>query len=131
MKKFNRYISAWHQRKEENQNRTIASAEKAQLIAKECAVTLHEDFSVRRVFLFGSLAEGFFKMNSDIDLVVEGLSNRDYFKALCKVHHIADGFDVDILPLEDYPYKNEVFKKGILFDDKRKKWRNYPPDFTH
>ncbi|MBM3234813.1 nucleotidyltransferase domain-containing protein [Candidatus Poribacteria bacterium] len=71
-----------------------------------------EKFNVRRVYLFGSLAEGFFHEDSDIDLAVEGLEPHLYFKALANLHEVSGGFKVDLVPLEVTPYKDIIVKKG-------------------
>lgn len=46
---------------------------------------LAKKYHLRKVYLFGSLAEGLFLKGSDIDLAVEGMDFEDYLKALAKV----------------------------------------------
>ena len=126
--KYEKYITAWRARKEKEVLETKKLARRAIWLAEKCADTLHQDFGAERIFLFGSLAEGYFRKNSDIDLIVEGLDDRYYFKALCKVHEVSEGFEVDLIPFEDYEYKEDVFKQGVLFDVEKKKWENSPAD---
>jgi predicted nucleotidyltransferase len=102
---------------------------KAITLAEQCAAILQQDFGAQKVYLFGSLAEGYFRRNSDIDLVVEGLDPRYYYKALCRIYQIVENFDVDLIPFEDYKYKDTVLEQGILFDERTKKWKNHPPNF--
>lgn len=61
---------------------------------------LVREFGVRRVILFGSLASGFVREDSDIDLAVEGLPGRSYFTALLRAEEVA-GCRVDLVPLEE------------------------------
>ena len=51
-------------------------------VARKCAVTLKEDFGAERVVLFGSMLDpARMWWNSDIDLAVWGLPEKDFFKA--------------------------------------------------
>ena len=108
------YIDGWRRRaaraeaaKSERQNRALA-------LARRCAAILADDFGAERVFLIGSLAEGCFRLDSDIDLVAEGVSPRDYFTALSKVSTAAGDFDVDLILWESYKYQDEVLEKGVI-----------------
>lgn len=51
------------------------------------------------IFLFGSLANGNAKENSDIDIAVSGCPNGEYFsllgKLLMEIHHPIDLIDLD------------------------------------
>ena len=42
----------------------------------------------KRIFLFGSLAEGRFGRNSDVDIHIEGLKSENYYKALHKLEDL-------------------------------------------
>lgn len=61
---------------------------------------LVEEFSVRRVVLFGSLCFDELDERSDLDLAVEGLRPEDYWRALDRVTRAA-GLPVDLVPLEE------------------------------
>jgi len=51
-------------------------------LAREVSDLLKDRFGVRRVILFGSLAQvSWFTRGSDIDLAVEGLTGKDYWEA--------------------------------------------------
>ncbi len=41
-----------------------------------------KQYGARRVILYGSFARGDFRENSDFDLCVDGLSNKDFFVAV-------------------------------------------------
>ena len=60
---------------------------------------LVRDFGVRKVVLFGSLARGDGRPDSDIDLAVEGLPPELTFRAMARAADIA-GRHVDLVPLE-------------------------------
>lgn len=108
------YLKAYRRRAREAQQFTQHRAAKAREVALLCAKKLVEDFGVERVFLFGSLAEERFRLNSDIDLIVVGLAPNLYFKASAKISRLAGEFEIDLIPFETYKYKKEIFEKGKL-----------------
>lgn len=70
------------------------------------------DKRVNRVFLFGSiLKKGDFYPFSDIDVVVDGLSER-YFKTLCDLEEIL-GREVDLVEFESSRLKEAISKRGM------------------
>ena len=109
---YESYIETWRARVKKRKEREEQLMKIAKERAKECAEFLAENFNVREVYLFGSLAEGFFHEDSDIDLAVEGLEPHLYFKALTKLHDVSEGFKVDLVPLEASPYKDIIVKEG-------------------
>jgi predicted nucleotidyltransferase len=111
---YESYIETWRARVNKRKEREKQLSKVAKERAKKCAEFLAEEFKVRRVYLFGSLAEGFFHEDSDIDLAVEGLEPHLYFKALAKLHEVSGGFKVDLVPLEVSPYKDIIVKEGEL-----------------
>jgi len=127
--KYKKFVKAWQNRKQRSNLETRQLALKAITLAEQCAAILHRDFGAQKVYLFGSLADGYFRRNSDIDIVVEGLNPQYYYKALCRIYQIAENFDIDLIPFEDYKYKDSVLEQGILFDERTKKWKNHPPNF--
>ncbi len=78
-------------------------------------------FGAQKVYLFGSLVDGRFHQRSDIDLAVEGLEPRLYFKALSKVYDFSGGFEVDLVPLEDCKFRETVLQEGKLLYAKQGK----------
>jgi predicted nucleotidyltransferase len=74
---------------------------KARGVAGSLARLLKEKYGVRRVLLVGSLARGDSRPGSDIDLAVEGLGAADLFRAGAELEREAEGFEVDLVPLED------------------------------
>ena len=71
---------------------------------------LRREFAATRVVLFGSLAQGRFLPDSDIDLAVSGLPVADFFAALAQAGKLSE-FPVDLKPLEDL---DPHFKARIL-----------------
>jgi predicted nucleotidyltransferase len=114
MTDYTPYIQAWRERWRKQKVQEKQLAEEAKQRAAECARVLIEEFGARRVFLIGSLAEGYFHAGSDIDLTVEGLEPSAYFRALSRMHRISKRFSVDLIPFEEYEYQKEVLKRGIV-----------------
>lgn len=70
-------------------------------LARQVAEALKARFGVKRVILFGSLAHGaWFAPDSDVDLVVEGLSDKDYWEAWRLAEEIIGDRPVDFIELE-------------------------------
>jgi len=63
------------------------------------SILLAEKYRPKRIYLFGSLAEGLFLRGSDVDIAVEGIDFQDYLKALAEFRYI-DGVLVDIVHLD-------------------------------
>ncbi|MBI1930405.1 nucleotidyltransferase domain-containing protein [Candidatus Poribacteria bacterium] len=121
MEGYEKYIKAWQRRVRERKIAEKETAEKAYKHAIECAKLLVEKFGAQKVYLFGSLVDGRFHLRSDIDLAVEGLEPRLYFKALSKVYDLSGGFEVDLVPLEDCKFRETVLREGKLLYAKQAK----------
>jgi predicted nucleotidyltransferase len=103
----------------------ISSARRNRLRAahaalKEAVDRLVREYGVRRIVLIGSLAaEGRFGFHSDIDLAVEGLPDKLYFKALGELLLAAGEFDIDLIPLEGATERmRENIEKGKVLYEK-------------
>ena len=72
----------------------------ALVAAKTLARRLNEELGARRVLLFGSLARGAFKPHSDIDLALEGVVLKHWYRALRLADAVKE-FNVSLFPLED------------------------------
>ncbi len=59
--------------------------------ARKVAAVLKETFSVSRVILYGSLAEGRFDARSDIDLMIDGFRG-SFWRAYSEAGAVADPF---------------------------------------
>lgn len=114
------YIEAYRRRIREGRVSAQQRAEHAREAALGCAQKLVEEFGATRVYLFGSLAEGRFRLTSDIDLAVEGLAPEKFFKASAAISRFAGDFDVDLIPFETYKYQTEILEKGqVLYESNR------------
>jgi predicted nucleotidyltransferase len=117
---FAEYVEAWRERlasqERERRKRVLHLRE----VAEACAHRLVIDFGASKVYLFGSLLEeGRAHDLSDIDLAVEGLEGRLYFKALRDVWQLLPaGVELDLVRLEEaWPSLAERVKaEGVLLD---------------
>jgi predicted nucleotidyltransferase len=121
MEGYEKYVKAWQERVRERKLAEERAAEEALEYAMDCAKLLVEQFGAQCVYLFGSLGEGWFRQDSDIDLAVEGLEPQLYFKALSKVSDVSGGYGVDLVPLEDCEFRQTVLRKGKLLYAKQGK----------
>jgi len=64
-------------------------------ILKNNKETIKDRFSIEKIGLFGSYANGDNNKDSDIDLVVE-MSDRNYFKLIEFENYLKDKFKVDV-----------------------------------
>jgi len=94
------YLEGWRERAAAAARAADRRAGEARRLLPRLVDHLVRVYGVRRVVLFGSLAEGGFSMRSDIDLAVEGLSG-SLFQAGADLDELAAPFRVDLVPLED------------------------------
>ncbi|NLG84958.1 MAG: nucleotidyltransferase domain-containing protein [Firmicutes bacterium] len=94
------YQAAWRRRRAEAEAARREREAKAWSRAGELADLLKTTYGCTAVYLIGSLARGDFGEDSDIDLVVEGLPDKDYFHALGELQRRSE-FPVDLIPLVD------------------------------
>jgi len=68
-----------------------------------------------KIYLFGSLAEGTNRTNSDIDIAVCGISNREFFRAVAILPFIVK-HRVDLVDFDDLPpkYQESIQSNGVL-----------------
>ncbi len=70
-------------------------------LVRQAADLLKERFGVRRVVLFGSLADDvWFRTDSDVDLAVEGLPAEDYWDAWRLLEDVIRERPVDLIEIE-------------------------------
>jgi predicted nucleotidyltransferase len=70
-------------------------------LVRRAAAMLKERFGVRRVVLFGSLAdEEWFQEDSDVDIAVEGLAPKDYWDAWELLEDVIRERLVDLVEIE-------------------------------
>lgn len=81
---------------------------------------LVQEFNVSRVILFGSVLEKHgFDAASDIDIAVEGLAKKSYFKAVARLM-MQSPFPVDLKPVEDVreSIKKRIEKGAVLYEER-------------
>jgi predicted nucleotidyltransferase len=97
------------------ERKRLLLAQKALCEAHKLAADLKERFEFDSIYLIGSLQTGRFGFHSDIDLVVKGMKNEDFFKAYAFLIKESD-FDIDLKPFEDLydSLKTRTLKEGII-----------------
>jgi len=111
------YAVGWKKRFSTDAAHRDMRAQEALSAAHRCARALYENYGVRKVYLFGSLGKPErFHDRSDIDLVVDGLPPRLYFKALAELWRLLpEGIQLDLIPLEDADQElhERILEEGV------------------
>jgi predicted nucleotidyltransferase len=96
------YRRSYWQRKEEKQKQLMALIKEARAVALLAAQLLKSQFGVTRVMMFGSLTRpSLFHFNSDIDLAVWGLPEKEYYRAVGILQSLHPKFAVDVVRFEE------------------------------
>jgi predicted nucleotidyltransferase len=75
---------------------------------------LLKSMGARRVYLFGSVARGNARTDSDLDLAVEGLPPETFYRTLAQLNDLADR-QVDLVDLDEVnPFTTYLKEKGLL-----------------
>ncbi len=87
--------------------------------AKACARILADEFGAQRVILVGSLATGRFRLDSDIDLVVDGIVGERFFAAVARMQDLSP-ISVDLLDAETLnpTLQTRVATEGVVLHDR-------------
>ena len=100
MADLSKYIAGWRQRAGHERERLAARQQQALSEALKIAWFLGEKFGVTKVLGVGSVLEPErFDQHPDIDLIVFGLPDSDYFSASAQIRFMTD-FKVDLVPFE-------------------------------
>lgn len=97
------YIEAARRRSLPPKLTSAQETEREQLLAhvRDAAAALKARFGVKKVILFGSLADTtWFASDSDVDLAVEGLPPSDFWQAWRVVEEIIHDRPVDLIEIE-------------------------------
>ena len=121
------YVEGWKQRIAAEKETLRRKAAQARHAAAAAADLLVDKYRVRRLVLFGSLARGEFREESDIDLAVEGLGKGEYLKALVDVGRLTDTL-VELKLLEECRgfFLERVLREGLVLRDAERdfsRWR--------
>lgn len=96
------YRRSYCQRKEEKQKQLMALIKEARAVALSAAQLLKSQFGVSRVMMFGSLTRPLlFHFNSDIDLAVWGLQEKEYYRAVGILQSLHPKIAVDVVRFEE------------------------------
>lgn len=83
-------------------------------LRKSIPIFIRNFESIKRIILFGSLAEGKFGHDSDIDLYVDGLAPGEYFKALHQMENLLQ-HSVEIYTCGDSKELiQKIFDRGVV-----------------
>ncbi|OQW91350.1 MAG: DNA polymerase subunit beta [Thiotrichaceae bacterium IS1] len=94
------YVEYWQTRIKQQQEQDQQLAKQVKMDLAAIVKVLVQQFGVTHIILFGSLAKGTFKEDSDIDLAVAGIPARQFFAALGAINSQSRVW-VDLKPLED------------------------------
>lgn len=108
-----KYLDYWRCRRDEQLVKNQRLAQQARTALPQIVDVLGQEFSAKKIILFGSLVKGSFAEGSDIDLAVEGIPHEEYFTALAAANRQTK-FWVDLKPIEDLePYfRDRVLTTG-------------------
>jgi predicted nucleotidyltransferase len=83
---------------------------------REAARRLKEQFSVRKVILFGSMAHQlWYSQDADVDMAVEGLADQHFWDAWDLLETVIQDRTVDLIELEktSQPLREAIQRHGI------------------
>ena len=103
--KLDSYKEYWKKRRKEEATSLKGRRREVKELAGECSDLLKDKYQVSSVYLVGSAAFSTrFHSESDIDLLVKGLPDREYFRALKECWDLLPaGFELDLIPWENAP----------------------------
>jgi predicted nucleotidyltransferase len=116
---MNNPIEYWLKKRKKIQEKNQTKARQVRNNLEPIIKLLVDEFGATKIILFGSLLTNKFHQESDIDLAVEGIQSRDYFRALAKVNDLGE-CPIDLKPMEDLdPYfLGKVLQKGQCIYEK-------------
>ncbi len=121
--KIKEYVRGWKKKQKKKEaarrKRTRHARKKAEAIAEMA----FESFEAEKVWIIGSLAREEMRENSDIDMVISGISDlspEEFWSLLKKADKLASPFRVDIIPAEDASpaLKKRIEREGVRLDEK-------------
>jgi len=96
---------------------------RARALESEIVKALVENFgSIKRIYLFGSLAEGRFGLHSDIDVAVEGIPDEVFIRSMCVLNDISDDFEFDLVELDHISalLRKKILERGVLIYERKR-----------
>jgi predicted nucleotidyltransferase len=110
------YQNAAREREELTRQEQEQRARRAWASARRAAAFLRDEFGARRVVLFGSLARGDrFHQRSDIDVAVEGIEPRAFWRAWSAVDSLDTEFEINLVDMQmaSSALHCEIEKRGV------------------
>lgn len=109
------YTAGWKKRKKRKEKMLAKKKQQALNKVSKIAECLYGKYSASRVILFGSLVSGQFREHSDIDILVEGIEEYNYFEVASEIMDIAFPFKIDLLPWSDIESKmrERIEREGV------------------
>ncbi len=107
-KLLNKYLKKIEQEKEKKRLELLQKA-------KEALNKLSDEISFEKAYIFGSILKNKkFYYDSDIDIAVCGLEDKDFFYFMSRASDIL-GRDVDIVQIETHRLKDKIIKGGLVW----------------
>jgi predicted nucleotidyltransferase len=110
------YRATARHREEQERQEQERRAREAWEVAQRAAVLLKSRFDVQRVILFGSLARrDLFHQRSDIDLAVEGITSRDFWRAWSALDTLGREWEIDLVDVEtaSLSLRSTIEREGV------------------
>ena len=110
------YWATAQRRWEEERRQLTLRHTHAWALARKAAALLRTEYDIDRVVVFGSLVRSeLFHPRSDIDLVVWGLREAHYYRAVARLLALDPAFEIDLLRGEELPESLQagIEKEGI------------------
>ena len=110
---FEKLKKSWLQKKEDNQDK----AEKYKKLLMKRGMPVFKKFGIKKVVVFGSVMDGRFSGSSDLDIFVQDLTNKGYWRFRHEIEE-AVGISIDLYTDQDDPiFVNKILTRGeVIYD---------------
>lgn len=112
------YSRYWKEKVEKRKQNLQKRRKFLENLAKKCSILLKKRYKVKEVYLIGSLVREYkIHETSDIDLVVIGLPDENYFSALKELYQLLPkGVDIDLITEETASESMKIMikKNGVV-----------------
>lgn len=107
-KLLDEYLKKIEQKKEEKRQKLLQRTQRA-------LKQLYKELHFKKAYIFGSiLKKKRFYYDSDVDIAVFGLKDKDFFYFMSRAADIL-GRNIDVVQLEKHLFKNKIIKEGLLW----------------
>lgn len=112
-REIEKYRESFLKRIEEEKRRNKERRNKALKDIERIKKYLAEEAKVREIYLFGSILKDNFGKNSDIDIAVGGLRDKEFFPVYAHLDNFTD-FPIELVDLDekDNFFRREIRKRG-------------------